>query len=171
MRTNRLFLPILLALGLLAAPAAAQGFVSVLGGAGYGTAQEQLGLGWSWHPGLLPDDGHWVSYWEASLARWDGPGSNHLWDAGLTPYLRYQFSGTSGWYAEAGFGVHYLSRHYERSGGRSATLYQFGSVLAAGYRFAGGSDVALRAAHISNAGLREPNPGISFVQLRYQYWF
>ena len=106
-----------------------------------------------------------------SLAHWDGSGRNDLWDAGITPYLRYQFSGTTGWYAEAGFGVHYLSRHYQRGSGISATRYQFGSVLAAGYRFSGGSDLALRLAHISNAGLKEPNPGITFVQMRYQYWF
>ena len=171
MRSSRLLFPIFLPLCLLATPAAAQDFVSILGGAGYGTSQEQAGLGWSWHPGLLPDNGHWASYWELSLAHWDGSGNNHLWDVALTPYLRYQFTGPVGWYAEGGFGVHYLSHHYQRSSGTSATLYQFGSVLAVGYRFSGGSDLALRASHISNAGLKEPNPGISFVQLRYQYWF
>lgn len=165
-------LPLLLSLALLfPLPVRAQTVVSVLGGAGYGTSQEQAGLGWSWHPGLLPDNGHWSSYWELSLARWQGNADNRLWDAGLTPYLRYQPSGPVGWYVEAGVGVHYLSRHYRRTDTRSATLYQFGSVLAAGYHFAGGSDLALRAAHISNAGLKEPNPGISFLQLRYQYWF
>ena len=48
--------------------------------------------------------------------------------------------------------------------GASATLYQFGSVLGIGYRYAGGSDLSLRAEHVSNAGIR-------FVQLRYQYGY
>ncbi len=168
MRLGRLLC--LLALCLSPISASAQTEVSVLGGGGYRTAMEQVGLGWSWHPALLPDNGHWASYWELSLGHWDGPG-NHLWDAGLTPYVRYRFSGRVGWYAEAGFGAHYLSDHYRRGSGTSATLYQFGSVLAAGYRFSGGSDLALRAEHVSNAGIEEPNPGISFLQLRYQYWF
>jgi lipid A 3-O-deacylase len=30
-------------------------------------------------------------------------------------------------------------------------------------------DVGLRLQHLSNGGIRKPNPGIDFVQLRLQY--
>ena len=38
-----------------------------------------------------------------------------------------------------------------------------------GYRF-DRYDVSLRLQHLSNAGIKNPNPGINFLQLRFQYW-
>jgi hypothetical protein len=43
--------------------------------------------------------------------------------------------------------------------------------LALGRSFGSGDrhEIALRAKHFSNGGVREPNPGLNFVQLRYSF--
>ena len=57
-------------------------------------------------------------------------------------------------------------------------LYQSGAAaqlvrdhLGIGYRFGARKehDVSFRAQHLSNAGYRNPNPGINLLLLRYQY--
>ncbi|HYL90521.1 MAG TPA: acyloxyacyl hydrolase, partial [Burkholderiales bacterium] len=31
-------------------------------------------------------------------------------------------------------------------------------------------DVSMRLQHLSNAGIKNPNPGVNFLQVRFQYW-
>ena len=54
-----------------------------------------------------------------------------------------------------------------------STEFNFQSHLAVGYALGahGEHDLALRIEHFSNAGIRQPNPGIEFVSLRYTYRF
>ena len=51
--------------------------------------------------------------------------------------------------------------------------FQFGDHIGAGVRFGdkGRYDVGYRYQHLSNAGIKEPNQGINFHQLRLQYHF
>ena len=51
-----------------------------------------------------------------------------------------------------------------------STRFQFGDHLGIGYRFER-YDVAVRFQHLSNGGMRNPNPGINFLLLRLQYHF
>jgi len=54
-----------------------------------------------------------------------------------------------------------------------STELNFQSHLAVGQALGahGENDLALRIEHFSNAGIREPNPGMDFVSLRYTYRF
>jgi hypothetical protein len=56
---------------------------------------------------------------------------------------------------------------------RMSTKVQFGDHLGAGYRFGvkGAWDLSYRFQHLSNAGIKKPNDGINFNQIRLQYHF
>lgn len=52
-------------------------------------------------------------------------------------------------------------------------MFQFGDHLGLAYRFGekGALDASYRFQHLSNAGIKEPNNGIDFHQIRLQYHF
>ena len=52
---------------------------------------------------------------------------------------------------------------------RFSTAFNFHDMLGVGYSFGAdrAEEVGVRFVHYSNAGIREPNPGINFLQLRY----
>jgi hypothetical protein len=54
-----------------------------------------------------------------------------------------------------------------------STAFQFGSHIGLGYRFGAkrSYEIGYRFQHISNAGIKKPNPGINFHQVRVQYHF
>ncbi|WER48093.1 acyloxyacyl hydrolase [Cupriavidus sp. WKF15] len=112
---------------------------------------------------------------EASAGIWNphGSGGNTLGDLGLTPILRLQGGGSSGVFVEAGVGVHVLSRTHISDEKVFSTAFQFGDRVAVGYRFGDAldSELALRLQHYSNAGIKEPNPGINFFLLQYSARF
>ena len=93
---------------------------------------------------------------------------------GLTPVLRYRFDGgDSPWFAEAGIGVNVLAPVYRDGDRQFSTAFNFGDHLALGRSFGAGGrqELSLRLQHFSNAGIKHPNPGINFVQLRYSVAF
>ena len=49
-----------------------------------------------------------------------------------------------------------------------STAFNFGDHLGVGWHGSHGDDWALRIQHYSNAGIRTPNPGVNYLQLRYQ---
>lgn len=114
-------------------------------------------------------------YWEASLGRWvaeSGPGQkSSAWvtQIGITPVLRWQPSQQSSWFLEAGIGANALLPVYRSRDKRFSTAFNFGDHLAIGWRFGQmlEHELALRAQHFSNAGIKHPNPGENFLQLRY----
>lgn len=136
------------------------------------------GLAWNrpWHRPL--GAGRLSLYWEASLGRWRGEGADgrrgNAWitQFGLTPVLRWQTAAAGqAWFVEGGIGANLLLPVY-RSGGKSfSTHFNFGDHLALGRRFgaAGEHELALRLQHFSNGGIRHPNPGENFLQLRYAW--
>ena len=102
-------------------------------------------------------------YWEASFGGWTG-GHGRVYDLGFTPVAR---AGRSP-YIEAGVGAHVLSDLDVGTGAELSTRFQFGDVIGVGLRF-GKYDLGLRLQHLSNGGLRDPNPGINFLLVRLQY--
>lgn len=102
-------------------------------------------------------------YWEASFGGWTG-GHGRVYDLAFTPVAR---AGRSP-YLEAGVGAHVLSDLDVGTGGEFSTRFQFGDHLGVGVRFGAHDryDVGVRLQHLSNGGLRDPNPGINFVLLR-----
>jgi len=89
---------------------------------------------------------------------------------GILPLLRYRFDqGRSDWFAEAGIGLTYMDRLYRRDTKQFSTQFNFIDVVGVGFNFGEQrrNELGLRLAHISNAGIKQPNPGENFVQLRY----
>ena len=153
---------------------AVDGF-SVEAGSGQGSTRVvRLGAEWSWQKKWFTDQ-RWQlgGYWDAQLGFWDnraGPGS--LADIGLTPVFRLA-AADSPVYFEAAIGFHYLSDYPSRGGAAFATRFQFGDHLGVGVRFGErkAHDLSLRFQHLSNGGIKNPNPGINLILARYQYHF
>ncbi|HEY5899869.1 MAG TPA: acyloxyacyl hydrolase [Burkholderiales bacterium] len=126
----------------------------------------RLGLQWHAHADWLAAT-RWRLYWDLSAGGWHSDlGTVH--DVGLTPVFRYA-GADHGVFYEAAIGFHVLSDSHINSDLGFSTRFQFGDHLAVGYRFEG-YDLSLRLQHLSNGGMRNPNPGINFLELRGQYW-
>jgi lipid A 3-O-deacylase len=138
-----------------------------------------IGATWPWDWERRWAGGRASGYWEVAIGRWasDAAGKkSSAWvtQLGLTPVLRWQpGSWHEGWFVEAGVGGNVLLPIYRSREKRFSTAFNFGDHVALGLRFGEGSrqEVALRLQHFSNAGIRRPNPGENFVQVRYSAAF
>lgn len=116
-----------------------------------------------------------TGHWDFSAAQWStrvGGRRDEIYNFGITPVFRIQSAQPGAWapYAEAGLGVHYLSDREIYTGRRFGTNLQFGTHIGVGIRFGsqGQFDLSYRIQHLSNAGIRGPNPGIDFHLIRLQ---
>lgn len=140
------------------------GAVSATVGAGWA-------LGWQRETRWGPLD----SRLEFSMGRWRSDGTpgeprHRTSQLGLMPLLRLRPPGWwPGWGIEAGIGVDLLNPAYQRAHKRFSTRYNFGEQLGLVYQAGAAHELSLRLQHDSNAGLRKPNPGENFLQLRYAY--
>ena len=168
-----------LALAVLAsAPAHAIDGMSVELGSNEGVDMGRVGIQWDWNKRFFQvSDWHLGGYWDLALGQWHRgdvrPGEKRdITEISLTPVFRFQPNGLVGPYAEAGIGFHLLS-HASIGDKNLSTAFQFGDHLGIGYRFAAkqGLDLSYRFQHLSNAGIKHPNPGINFHQVRLQYHF
>lgn len=131
-----------------------------------------IGAAWAWSWRRDMAGGRVGGYWEASFGRWysESGGGRSAWvtQLGVTPTLRWQHPG-SRWFVEGGIGVNALAPLYQGRGKRFSTVLNFGDHVAVGRHFgaSGGHEISLRFQHFSNAGIRKPNPGMEFLQLRY----
>jgi hypothetical protein len=137
---------------------------------GVGTREVNLwriGLQWKGHPAdWMEKHPHWSWYWDVSVGSWHGDeGTVH--DVGVTPVFRWS-KAQRGPYLEGGIGVHVLSDSHINSDLGFSTRGQFGDHLGAGWH-EGRYDWQVRLQHLSNGGMRNPNPGINFLILRLQY--
>ena len=177
LRTTFFLLPVV-ALGFAAGSAQADwrpdgGFIE-LGGAAHGTHAITAGVDWlgSWRKDELGSEltgrmelfaSHWA--WDARLG---GRTSSTL--VGVVPLARLRFDhGRSPWFAEGGIGLAVADRRYVTPQKIFSTSWNFYDVLALGYSFGAqrNQEVSLRFTHTSNAGIKQPNPGENFVQLRW----
>jgi lipid A 3-O-deacylase len=119
-------------------------------------------------------------YWEASFGRWASDSgtarSSSAWvtQVSITPLLRWHPGGDNQHrFLEGGIGVNVLMPIYRSRDKRFSTAFNFGDHLAMGLRFGETKqhELALRLQHFSNAGIKHPNPGENFVQLRYAHVF
>ena len=82
--------------------------------------------------------------------------------------------GSVPWFAEAGLGVSYAVNHrYLTDQKDFSTRYNFATHIGVGYLFGEQlkSEISLRLEHHSNAGIKHPNPGENFLQIRYARHF
>lgn len=154
--------------------------VSVEYGNGDAANMARVGALWNWDKQWLTE-GDWLvtGFWEASLGSWRGKsaiGNNQtITDVGVTPVFRLQQKNPVGFapYVEGAIGFHlitptfiYVNRHFGSS-------FQFGDHLGVGMRFGDHQqfDLGYRYQHLSNGGIKKPNQGINFNQVRFTYHF
>lgn len=114
------------------------------------------------------------SAWQAGISAWhsDAPGGarRSLVGVGLTPMLRWPLSWAParGLFAEAGIGPRLWSGLSIGTHQRFGTEFEFGTIIGVGTRFGEGEryEISLRVEHLSNASIRQPNPGINFIYLQ-----
>lgn len=170
------------ALLLAATPARAVDGVAVEYGNAHSLGVElaRAALQWDWKVRWL-ETGNWhvAGHWDVAVARWfnDEPlrPSSGLWDLSVTPVLRLQQTVRSAFspYLEIGVGAHLLSETSVSPDRRFSTALQFGSHIGVGVRFGPHHeyDLGYRFRHLSNAGIKQPNDGIEFHEVRLGYWF
>lgn len=119
-----------------------------------------------WHLGAsLEVD---LGYWNPEL------GDNDLWEIGVTPVFQVApnrpLSSRLIPFLEAGLGAHLLSG-VRFSDLNLSTSLQFGSHIGAGIFFGRGLIFSLvyRYQHLSNASVKQPNPGIEFHLLQFGF--
>lgn len=185
---HRLLPPVaLLALFVSAAlPAAAQeaGWrpdrVVLQAGPGHSDGVVKLSLGLAWQ-------GSWQRQWgpvrvggqvETLLNHWRARdfagGRQGYQQLVLLPSLRFGLDeGRSPWFLEFGIGASWMDRRYVGPDKDMSTQWNFYDMAGAGRRFGAqdAHELGLRWVHISNAGIRKPNPGEDFVLLRYALRF
>ena len=86
------------------------------------------------------------------------------------PILRVRFDGgRSAWFADAGIGVSVTDQLFVTQTKQFTTAFNFVDVVGVGRSFGAGraQDLSVRVQHVSNGGIRRPNPGQNFLQLRY----
>jgi hypothetical protein len=168
-------------LGVASAAAHADRFGVQFGGGVADRDIKKADLGVSWDPGLtwweiggfhftLVGEGH-VSYWHTTE---DNAVHPNIWEVGFTPVVRFVKSG--GYirpFIEAGVGVRLLSHTRITQDFSVGSAFQFADMVGVGMIFGAKQNyqVGYRFQHLSNGGIKEPNPGINFSQLYLQYNF
>ena len=156
---------------------APKGIYVEIGGAEHSTYAAGAGLIWPWslRGSLLGGEitgstDAFINHWNSkSWSRREGQSL-----IGVVPLLRYRFSdGRSPWFVEGGVGLSVLDSRIQGPDKSIGSSFNFYDALAAGFNF--GSDrrheVSLRVTHLSNAGIKKPNPGENFIRLRYTALF
>lgn len=168
--------------GLLSAGAAqAQGLkppsVFVQGGAGaHSLYSFSGGAAWPWD--WKSSGGGWTGYTELLAGFWTakavGDGHDTFAHVALSPIFRYRFdSGNSPVFFEGGIGLSLTSPKYITPSKTFSTQFNFADTIGVGYSFGQNWNqaVTLRLQHISNGGIKKPNPGEEFLQLRYTWQY
>lgn len=137
-----------------------------------GTTQPWNNAAWTLGSGQVR--GHWDI--------WVGGWSNQKSDGdrfntptfGIGPNLRWRGAqGTSAWFWEAGIAAMVTGKRLYGGDERMGTRFNFASHLGLGMNFGArqAHELSVRIQHISNAGIKQPNPGLNGVSLRYGYAF
>jgi len=151
----------------------------VQAGGAQGIQSLALGVSWNWNAAWTLGPGELRPYVETVLSHWrydaSGPsGNDHLTQLAVTPVLRWRADGgKSPWFVEAGVGLSVTSSIYHSADKQFSTSFNFGSHLGVGRNFGTRleHELSLRVEHFSNAGIKHPNPGQNFAQLRYTFHF
>jgi len=155
--------------------------VSVEDGNGNATDMMRAGVQWDWQKKWL-DNGDWHlgGFWDASIGEWRGHaaigGNQKVTDFGLTPVFRYQRNSRVFGilpYVEGAIGFHLISPTFINSDRKFGSAFEFGDHVGAGFRFGSREqyDLTYRFQHLSNGGIKKPNQGINFNQIRLAYHF
>jgi lipid A 3-O-deacylase len=120
--------------------------------------------------------GELTGHWDAHVAHWQAPaeraaGERRRWtQLALVPTLRLRFDGgRSAWFVEGGVGLSVLDGDYTTQRKTFSTRFNFTDHQGIGVNFGAHQrhEIMLFIRHVSNGGIRKPNPGEDFVQIRY----
>ncbi|MBS0326059.1 MAG: acyloxyacyl hydrolase [Proteobacteria bacterium] len=164
----------------LCAGAAQAATLAAIGGAS--REASIVGVAWAWHdPIALREETASRLVWgvEADAmnihSRRGKPlGAADIAAIGVTPNLRVEWPRRDmAPYAGIGVGAHLLSHTQLRGGPSLGTAFQFGEWLEAGLRLGTrrSFEVGLRLEHMSNADIKLPNDGLTFVAVRFGWRF
>ncbi|WP_180729532.1 acyloxyacyl hydrolase [Paraburkholderia sp. PGU19] len=140
----------------------------------------KLDLGFVWDPNLTwweIGDWHFALIGEAHAAWWhtdEGNDHDNIGEFGVTPVVRFiKGSGAIRPFIEAGIGVRVLTHPSIASSYTLSSAFQFADMVGVGAQFGSRQQYQFgyRFQHISNASIKEPNPGINFQQIYVQYNF
>lgn len=143
-----------------------------------GLASVGVQLPWEWRRSFL--GGELSGHWDAHVAHWRAPAGTaaserrHWTQLALVPTLRLRFDGgRSAWFMEGGIGLSVLDGHYATRHKTFSTRFNFTDHQGIGFNFGAQRqhELMLIVRHVSNGGIRKPNPGEDFVQLRYGFAF
>ena len=176
---NRLALLALpVALVFAAGPARAVDAYTIELGQGDNTTDlARLHAKWNWEKRWFEHESwHLGGYWEATLGYWrgSGAGARNLWDVGITPVFRLQPNDPrGGLYVEGAIGAHLLSATRINDHRVFGSSFNFGDHVGFGYTFGtrGQYDLGYRFQHLSNGGIKSPNDGINFHEVRLSYTY
>jgi lipid A 3-O-deacylase len=129
---------------------------------------------WSWQLGSGTVRGHWDA-WLGGWSNKDAANDRFTTPAlGIGPSLRWRGAqGTAPWFVEAGTAIMATGKRLTHSGMRMGTRFNFATHLGVGMNFGlqQRHELSLRIQHVSNAGIKDPNPGMNLVQIRYALAF
>jgi hypothetical protein len=144
----------------------------------HGTSSFTAGVAWVPFWKASAAGGEWTAHAEGFVSYWNAPqvagGHKNFWQVGLVPVLRYRFAnGSSPLFAEAGIGPTFMNEVYTSRRKTFSTRFEFQDTLGVGANFGARREheIGVRFTHFSNAGIKHPNPGENFTQLRYAHSF
>ena len=113
---------------------------------------------------------------EVELAAWRVPKARDLLELGYSPVLRLERplrGGQALLFVEGSIGARLLSPTRVAPERSLSTAFQFSDMLGVGVQWGaqGRSTLGLRYQHVSNLGIKRPNPGLDFGQLYYTHRF
>jgi lipid A 3-O-deacylase len=141
---------------------------------------KRVELGFVWDPNLTwwqIGDWHFSLVGEAHAAWWhtdEGNVHENIGEFGITPVIRFiKESGAIRPFIEVGGGVRVLTSPTISTGFTVSTAFQFADMAGVGVQFGSHQQylAGYRFEHVSNGGIKDPNPGINFSQLYLQYNF
>lgn len=138
-----------------------------------------VGMTRAWNsPAWKLGSGHVRGHWDLWLGGWSNQdvrgGRFNTPTLGIGPNLRWRAAqGTSAWFLEAGVAAMVTGKRLYGGDERMGTRFNFASHLGLGMNLGAqqAHELSLRLPHISNAGIKQPNPGLNSVLLRYAYAF
>lgn len=145
----------------------------------HGARMAGVGLVWDWEFERMRKVAELTAHTELMLNQWRGSdaGGGHpsITQVVVLPSLRMQLArGTSPTFFEVGIGASWMDGLTGTPQKRFSTHWNFYDMLGVGHTLGGVGghhELGLRWVHVSNAGLKRPNPGQDFLQLRYMMRF
>lgn len=137
-------------------------------------------IGVQWHSGHAwgnPQAWQTNLYWEVDLAHWDarrGSPRRNVTEFGFSPVIRLQKRGGAVEpFLEASVGIRLMSHTSTSPSHDYSTAFRFSETLGFGLAFGKhqAGEVGFRFQHVSNAGIKTPNPGSDFITGYLSYRF